>query len=310
MRAVVQGIDPRDSWERYLRLEGEITDRRVVRATIAWIREEFALAARRQDRPGTARLVRLDATRIADPALDLPSLEDFAESQGLQDESQAEQIAAYEAAYGEATQRLRKRARLIKRQLEALRWLEGLVAQSPKAGDAVAAWLHPTLAGHLHAAEIFTLAQLVERINGIGRRWYAGIPVLGPNKAARIVEWLHTLAPADTASAALRLGSHVVLARSKLFAHELAAVVQPATDIRPLEKFIVPAALDGSQGLYRRPQAQCLLKASNDYQAILAWLRSKHSLTPDQKAHLKARRRQRDSGVEQGLDWLQTLSQT
>jgi hypothetical protein len=62
--------------------------------------------------------------------------------------------------------------------------------------------------------------------------------------------------------------------------------------------------------LYRRPQAQCLLKATNDYQAILAWLRSKHGLTPDQKAHLKARRRQRDTGVEQGVDWLQALSNT
>ena len=76
----------------------------------------------------------------------------------------------------------------------------------------------------------------------------------------------------------------------------------------------MPADLDGSGGLYRRPQAQCLLKATNDYQAILAWLRSKHGLTPDQKAHLKARRRQRriehESGVEQGLDWLQALSNT
>jgi site-specific recombinase XerD len=84
----------------------------------------------------------------------------------------------------------------------------------------------------------------------------------------------------------------------------------PATDIRPLEKFIVPAELDGTRGLYRRPQAQCLLKATNDYQAILAWLRSKHGLTPEQKAHLKARRRQRDTGVEQGMDWLQALSHT
>ena len=102
--------------------------------------------------------------------------------------------------------------------------------------------------------------------------------------------------------------------RSKLYAYELNAVVAPATAIRPLEKFIVPAELDGTRGLYRRPQAQCLLKASNDYQAILAWLRSKHGLTPDQKAHLKARRRQRrigdGSGVEQGLDWLQALSNT
>ena len=102
--------------------------------------------------------------------------------------------------------------------------------------------------------------------------------------------------------------------RSQLYAHELNAVVAPATAIRPLEKFIVPAELDGSRGLYRRPQVQCLLKATNDYQVILAWLRSKHGLTHDQKAHLKARRRQRQIGdgscVEHGLDWLQALSHT
>ena len=310
MRAVVQGIDPRESWDRYLRVEGEATDQRIVRATTAWIREEFAAAAKREDRYGTARLVRIDATRIADPSLELPSLEAFAEANGLEDERQADQIAAYEAAYGRATQRLRRRARLIARQLEALRWLQGMVAQSPKAGDAVAAWLNPKLTGHLEAADIFTLAQLTERINGIGRRWHASIQGLGAGKAQRIVDWLQDVAQADDVGMALQLGPHVALARSQLYAHELNAVVQPATDIRPLEKFIVPAELDGTRGLYRRPQAQCLLKASNDYQAILAWLRSKHGLTPDQKAHLKARRRQRDTGVERGMDWLQALSNT
>ncbi len=318
MRSVVQGLDPRESWERYFRIEGEATDQRTVRATIAWIRGEFAAAAKREDRFGTARLVRIDATRIGDPAfetpVDLPSLDAFAEEHGLADESQAEQIAAYEAHYGNdrgrATQRLRRRARLIARQLEALRWLEGLLAQSPKPGDSVAAWLNPTLAAHLEAADIFTLAQLVERINGVGRRWYAGIKALGQGKARRIVEWLQEVAHTHQDSTDLQLGRHVAMARSKLYAHELNAVVAPATAIRPLEKFIVPAELDGSRGLYRRPQAQCLLKAGNDYQAILAWLRSKHGLTPDQKAHLKARRRQRDTGVEQGMDWLQALSHT
>jgi len=145
MRSVVQGLDARESWERYLRVEGEATDQRTVRATIGWIREEFAVAAKRHDWYGTARLVRIDATRIADPALELPSLEAFAEARGLEDERQSEQMAAYEAEYGRATQRLRRRARLIARQLEALRWLEGLVAQSPKAGDSVAAWPNPTL---------------------------------------------------------------------------------------------------------------------------------------------------------------------
>ena len=237
MRSVVQRLDPRESWERYFRVEGEATDQRTVRATIAWIRDEFAAAAKREDRFGTARLVRIDATRIADPEfatpVELPSLEAFAEAHGLEDERQADQIAAYEAEYGRATQRLRRRARLIARQLEALRWLESLVAQSPKAGDSVAAWLNPTLASHFEAADIFTLAQLVERINGVGRRWHAGIKAMGEGKALRIVEWLQQLANEHQDSIALQLGRHVAMARSKLYAHELNAVVLPATDIRP-----------------------------------------------------------------------------
>ena len=265
MRSVVQGLDPRESWERYFRVEGEATDQRTVRATIAWIRDEFAAAAKREDRFGTARLVRIDATRIADPSLELPSLEAFAEVHGLEGERQADQIAAYEAEYGRATQRLSRRACLIKRQMEALRWLEGLVAQAPRAGDSVAAWLNPTLASHLEAADIFTLAQLVEKINGIGRRWYASVKGLGAGKAQRIVDWLQDVARTHDPGFELQLGRHVALARSQLYAHELNAIVQPATDIRPLEKFIVPAELDGSRGLYRRAQAQCLLKATNDY---------------------------------------------
>ena len=42
MCSVVQGLDPRESWERYFRVEGEATDQRTVRDTIAWIRDEFA----------------------------------------------------------------------------------------------------------------------------------------------------------------------------------------------------------------------------------------------------------------------------
>ncbi|MGS0757035.1 hypothetical protein ACVBEH_21845 [Roseateles sp. GG27B] len=115
MRSVVQGLDPRDSWTRYLQLEGEATDQRVVRATIAWIRDEFAAAAKRLARPGTARLVRMDVSQLAGPAHALPSLEAFAQERGLEDFGQAEQVAAYEEAYGPATQRSRYRARLITR---------------------------------------------------------------------------------------------------------------------------------------------------------------------------------------------------
>ena len=170
----------------------------------------------------------------------------------------------------------------------------------------MAAWLNPTLSRHLQAVDIFTLAQLIERINGIGKRWAGGIPTLGVAKGRRIEAWLNEHA----SSLGLSIGRHVAVARSRLYSHELQAVVAPATAVRPLEKFLVPSELDGSQGAYRRPQAQCLLKARTDYDAILAWLRSKHGLTPEQKARLLARRRQKDSGLAGPLEWLQALSNT
>ena len=311
MRAVVQGVDVGASWDRYLRIEGEHTDARVVRSTIAWIRDEFAAAAQRHARFGISRLVRLDASRIGTAAdMDVPTLEAFAAERGLEDFSQAEQVLAFEAEFGDAAKRARRRQRLVARQLEALAWLETLVAQPPSAGDALASWLNPALAGHLHRADLFTLSQLVERINGIGQRWYAAIRGLGPVKAERILAWLRDHEDSIDASGGGRLGRHVERPMTKLFRHELASVVQPATDVRPLEKFVVPAALDGSRGLYRRPQEQCLMAARNDHQAILAWLRSKHGLDPSQKAHARARRRQRDLGVDQALDWLRDLSHT
>ena len=85
MRALVQGLDARASWDRYLRIEGDAGDRRVVRSTIGWMRDEFAAAARREDRHGTARLVLIDVERLPDDAAALPSLQAFAEARGLED---------------------------------------------------------------------------------------------------------------------------------------------------------------------------------------------------------------------------------
>ena len=99
MRALAQGLDERASWDRYLRLEGEHTDLRTVRRTIAWIRDAFAAAP------------------------SLPSLTEFAAARGLEDFSEAEQIEAYEAAYplgrggqGGASARPSRRARVIDHQ--------------------------------------------------------------------------------------------------------------------------------------------------------------------------------------------------
>jgi site-specific recombinase XerD len=320
MRAVVQGIPLLDAWQRYLPNEtrlgaktsaaaGRFVDRpdeRLVQHTVEWIREEFAVLSRREHKPGTARLLEFDFRKLLDPGPPLPSLEDFAVEHQLEDLSQAEQTAAYEERYRADLARARRRGRLMQRQLEALKWLEGLVAQPPRAGDAIVSWLATSLGTHLQAVDIFTVSQLIDRINGIGRRWYSGINGIGAVKARRIEAWLNEHEP----TIGRGLGAHIERPRSALFQHELERIVQPAADIRPLEKFSPPAELDGRQGLYRRPQAQCLIQAGNDYQAVLAWLRMKAGLTEEQKRRLKERRRQRDTGVEQPLGWLQLLSHT
>ena len=300
MRGLVQGLPLRETWERYLGAEGSATDLRVVRTTINWIRDAFAAAARRENRFGTARLVLFDVSRLPEAASKVPSLEEFAAARGIEDFSQAEQIEAFEAEYGKAGERQTRRARLIAKQLDALRWLESLVAQPPRAGDAVSAWLNPSIALRLEAAGIFTLAQLLDRINGVGRGWPTSIKGVGKAKAERVVHWLMQ----NQATIGIAVGRHVGLPRTSLYRHELQQVVRPATDIRPLEKLVVPAELDGSGGAFRRPQAHCLLSASNDYAALLAWLQSKAGVTPEQRDAAKARRRGRDAGIDGPMDWL------
>lgn len=306
MRAVVQGLNTREAWDRYLRIEGEHDDIRNVRRTIQWIRDEFAAAAKRLDRFSTARLVKIDATRVVDRAPALPSLEDFAAQRGLLDFSEAEQLEQYEAEYGSGTQRQSRRTRLITRQLDALAWLERLVAQPPMPDDATMSWLHPDLAARLEASGVFTLRQLVERINGLGMRWWTGIRAIGAGKAERIMDWLR----AHEATIGLQIGTHVQMKRSTLHMHELARVVPRATAIVPLEKIIVPPELDGSNGLYRAPQTLCRMRATNDHEAVLTWIRSRQGLSPEQIAAIKHQRGVDPAAQEGPMDWLNYLSHT
>jgi len=300
MRALVQGVDTRVSWNQYLRIDGEHDDTRTVRKTIAWLRDEFAAASRRWHRHGAARLVLVDLATVTDAGAAMPRLDDYIADRGLEDFSQAEQLAAYEAEYGNATQRKSRRARLLARQLETLRWLEELVAEPPRADDEVAAWLHPDLAARLGCAGIRTLGALIARINGLGSVWYRDLAGIGATKAARMVDWLR----AHEASIGESVGSHALVRKGSLSAARLQAVVPRATGIVPLDKLIVPAALSGSDGLYRLPQQLCLMAASNDHEAILAWIRAKRGPT------LPSRSSTVDASTVAGLAGVGTLSHT
>ncbi|SCK55301.1 Site-specific recombinase XerD [Variovorax sp. HW608] len=283
MRALVQGIDAGEAWDRYLNVEGDRGDARRVRSAIAWMRSAFAAAARREQRPGTARLVLLDAQRWPDTgsAPAPPSLEEFALASGMDGFSEAEQLERYAEIHGDGGTRLSRRARMIERQLQALQWLENLAAQEPLAGDSVHAWFDPRLAARLQRADLPTLHALIQRINGVGARWWTCVVGVGPVKAMRIVQWLQT----HEGSIGHAVGDHALVLRSHLSRSDLDAVTPPATALLPLEKLQVPQALDGSNGRYRSPRDRNLLRADNDHRAIEAFLSTKADTQATQRAY-------------------------
>lgn len=288
MRAVLQGVDPQASWHRYLRSPGEAPDTAAVRRTIQWVRDEFAAAARRFSRHGTARLVLIDAARIPQRDARLPTLDEFADAHGLHDFSYQEQLEQYQSVYGGATRQQSRRGRLLARQLEALAWLERVAVRPPDPADPVSAWLNPVVADRLERAGIMTLRQLLDRINGIGMHWARGIPGVGPIKSARIVDWLRQQEPALQ----MAVGEHAAKVPFALSAEELDRIVPRATAVVPMDKLMIPAALNGAQGRYRAPAGECAINAANDRDAVLAWLETKSAKAGQggkhtQRAYLK-----------------------
>lgn len=180
MRAAIQGLDLQSSWHRHLRVEaGHIGEARM-RAAIAWMRSEFAAAAQRQSEPGVACLLLMDAQQNGEEMLLLT----------LEGPSQGAQVNACDEASDDAGKQSAASAHLIARQLEAVRWLEGVAAEAPRAADSVRDWLWPSLARRLEKTDMPTLFALVERINAQGLDWWRDVAGVGKGKAGRILEWL------------------------------------------------------------------------------------------------------------------------
>ncbi|MCO8325655.1 phage integrase family protein (plasmid) [Burkholderia cenocepacia] len=148
----------------------------------------------------------------------------------------------------------------------AIETLRNLPAPVPLITDAVEVWLPPRIAEALHAHNIRTLADLTVRIPR-RRRWWSAIAGLGVAGAHRI-EAFFAAHPALTERARALI------------------VVVPSGSIVPWEQLHVPHEVDGSRGQFRAPESACLLKASNDYEAVQSWL-SLHESAATQRAYRK-----------------------
>lgn len=147
-----------------------------------------------------------------------------------------------------ASERLRF-AQVVARSIEELRTL---AKPQPLIGDEVNRWLNPRACEALNAVGIETLADLTLRIPR-RHRWWTNIPGLGQAGALKIQSFFN---------------EHLELSDR---ARRLITREAPQ-DIVPWERVRLPQDLDGSCGSLRAPSETCSLRASNDYEAVQAWI--------------------------------------
>lgn len=266
VRSWAEGLDPVVAWSRYLFVDGHCDARRA-RGELQRLLDRLRGMARAHGRPEIAALLRRDPEAMADHGPQAPTLEAFAASQPPDYYSEAELVALYQEQFGRADARsaARRRQRLRQRLVGAIQWLEQLDARAPHPADPVAAWLPEQVAGRLAAVGIHRLDALCARIGQHGAHWHRGIPRLGPVGAARIVRWIGENGAA--------LGALPVPAPSRPARPDAGGrTAVPGVALVPLDDFTPPADRDGSRGTNRAAPGQCRIAATDDRQAIQAWL--------------------------------------
>ena len=264
-RGHLEGLDTATLAERYLEPG---LDLRLAKRTLEWIRGELRLIARQAGHLREDAVLKRDVGQMPQAAggIDLVA---FADRYPADFYTEAELQELFEREVGSSGSKAEeRRARLLRRQREALALLEELARPDPTLDDPIEAWLDRPLITHLQAAGLVTFRELISAINGFGFRWWRRVPGVGETKSAWLLKWLQD----HEESLSQSIGPHALVTRSALPSPALMDIVPPGTAIVPLEKFELPEELSGITGTNRAPQERCKLEANDDRAAINAWL--------------------------------------
>ena len=187
LRAFSEGLDVQASAKRYLGIEHGHEAKSAHAQTVDAVR----MAARRRGESAW-RLIGLRITLLA-AANATPSLDEFIAAQSLDGWSEAEVAEMYLDAYP-ADKKFHRREKLRARQLQLLKTLEGVAAETPLPGDLVSGWFDDVTANKLISAGMVTLADLGDRI-AVGGNWFTALPAIGRTKAMRVRNHLEMLLP-------------------------------------------------------------------------------------------------------------------
>ena len=184
----------------------------------------------------------------------VPSLEEFITARDLDGWGQHEVLEMYADAYpenGQAVSVVDRRDKLRTRQLALLSRLEQLAVEIPAQSHAVSGWFDDLTSTKLVTAGLINLGLLKTAIETAGR-WYRAIPGVGKHKAERIASFLQAIMPSPKVSL------------KPVFALALA----PSIDT-PFKELVL---VEGEPSLASPARPDSILRASNDMEAVSAWI--------------------------------------
>lgn len=292
VRSSLLGLDLRESFDRYLAWAETTTDLRYIQNRRDGLLKQIIEAGRHLDAtldPHARISHLLDLLRSdssAKPAVVLPSLDEWVESEGMDPDawSEADLIAEYKAAFGLDNEDAIDAAQGIKdpvgERVRALNHLETLLATTPAATDRLDTWFARPVAKCLRNVGLLTLGDLVRYINVYGFRWHSRIKGFGVQRAGQVVAWLQM--QIDYLHMAIAPSALEPAAKGALKAQALAALMVPTAPQFPqfghrslvqsgLSRIQNSPALAGGSGEFRSHMANTL-GAKNDLEAVNSWL--------------------------------------
>lgn len=190
LRSLAEGVRADVAASRYLRVDDAVGARRAHREIVDTVR---MLSRRRGDPAWRLIGVELEVRARPAAAVPIPSLEEWAESEGLDGWSAEDLLETYRARFAIPAEdaanarQLARAERLRVRRLDLLWQLERAASAAPQPTDRLEGWIDPTLAGRLKQVGLATLADLQLRSSS-GERWWRAIPAVGETKARAIAE--------------------------------------------------------------------------------------------------------------------------
>ena len=292
VRSSILGLDLADAFNRYMAWSDSTTDLRHVQNRRETLLRQIIEAGRQFDatQPTQAKithlldLLRSDAT--VKPAIVLPSLDEWVQSEGMDPEgwSEADLLAEDRAAFGldnvdaiEAAAGLKDPAG---ERVRALNYLETVLAAIPAATDRLETWFAKPVVKCLRNLGILTLADLLAFINIHGYQWHGRIKGLGAQRARQVVAWL--VIEQDHLNLLVSGRVHEPQSKQELrvtgllppVGHSAPALTQFGAGTlaaNSLARMQSSAGLAGEQGDFRSHMANTL-GAKNDLEAVNAWL--------------------------------------